>query len=354
MDDYYIDEDFLLDFNDSEANDSSVLTQIEYIIQRVVPPFLITIGTIGNVLCAVTFFKLSLGKHPSSLFLMLLCILDTARLLIETGNQWMASLSINATSLNTQIMKSDLNCKVFTFLEQVIHGLDNWIVVILMSEMVYMLRDPSHLIKILHSYVKDSLVLVVTAFLLINIHYFWTFGIVSVDIPLEGYGILHEKYCMFHVPLLSGQKAVDQEIAAAWSLMYSTIADTFPLILVLCLSAYGMKLRLCINANEHLETYKKTMVSHIQEKWKVKDRLELYYLDRQVVHEFIFHVYPYLGIIFLICVAPFYIMRHVEKYISTDITSTPCWSLVLNILSQIHNMFYAMKIILFVVKITCC
>lgn len=338
-------------YTDNPVSDQHLkLIEIERILKLFCPPILISFGVVANLICFLVFAHLSFGsKYPSCTFLMFISITDTILLFLETGNKWMET-AVQNNMMKSRSKQSELNCKVFAFVGHMASALDNWILVVLLIEGIYIIHSPKKVINLTGLYVKDTLVILLVIFVLVDIHYFWTFGLVSINVKIAGYGMLKEKYCMFQVIHLSGEKYPDEKLARVWSFIFITVGDVLPMAFICVLLLCFYILKKPASKEKHIQICQRSLLQNMTKIKTWEDRIELYHINVKTVLEFAFHVYPLLGILFLISNVPNFIMSTLDFYILTESTTGAVWTFVFTVLYQVKHLFHSTKIIVYVIQ----
>jgi hypothetical protein len=137
----------------------SITSQVELGMRRVVPPFLMTIGVIGNVFVMLVMNRLSSEVFPLCGYLKLVACLDTMLLFVETGkNEWLHQVS-RSNIFHGVATHSDATCKLFKFLQNLSIHLNVWILIACSIELLVLLCYPykiKHMPNIIYTYQKSS------------------------------------------------------------------------------------------------------------------------------------------------------------------------------------------------------
>ena len=111
----------------------SINFKIRVYINQYYPPFIIVLGTLGNVLSVIIYGRRSLRKKPISLFMRVLAVVDSVILLIVLFTYW---LHTNFTLPTTSERSNKAICVAFTY---IVYVFANWSHYILAALTIYRL-----------------------------------------------------------------------------------------------------------------------------------------------------------------------------------------------------------------------
>lgn len=119
----------------SNSTDESRTLFVAFILHSYYTPLIVVIGSIGNILSVVIFFRLKLRKLSSSFYLAALGISDTIFLLTNSSS-WIT------TERGEEFMNIDIVCKLTNFLCGVSSVLSSWFVVAFTVERFIVVQYP--------------------------------------------------------------------------------------------------------------------------------------------------------------------------------------------------------------------
>lgn len=149
-----------------------------------VPPFIISIGTVGNVLTIIVIFRQIIRRILSPTSLFLLCLAFSDLLVLYTGplRQWILhNEDWNKTDIRNE---DDASCRIHTFLTYSSIHFSSWLLVAVTLERVLSVIMP-HRIKAISTVKVAAIAIVSTAGVLILLNGHFLFGI--------GYGYVREQ-----------------------------------------------------------------------------------------------------------------------------------------------------------------
>ncbi|XP_041375492.1 uncharacterized protein LOC121388278 [Gigantopelta aegis] len=160
--------------------------EITTAIQTYVYPFILLLGTVGNVASLWPLYQLSVDVWSTCLYLVVLCTVDLLVLYVKCGNTWFERVTGNNLNLKLVIM-SEAVCKVYLFAFQFIVHFGAWVVVAAAIETLVLARFPHLAYRMCTTERAKAVMLFVTVLLVcLNMHYFWTYGLLRYAIsPTE-------------------------------------------------------------------------------------------------------------------------------------------------------------------------
>lgn len=146
-------------------------------IKRYLPPFLLIIGTTGNVLSALVLLRLTSRVLTTCFYLTLIAIVDTLLLYIRCGNVWIREvLEVDIT--NKIMTRSNASCQVYNFISNFILHLCAWLLVAAVVECAVITVKPLKAHKICNlDRAKNVLLIQVLLLVCVNAHFFWTYSL---------------------------------------------------------------------------------------------------------------------------------------------------------------------------------
>ncbi|CAH1795610.1 unnamed protein product [Owenia fusiformis] len=168
--------------NQSRVNGSNQTTdpifiekEIENIIWDFVPPFIISIGTLGNVLSLIVLLGKKLRKTTWSLYLIVLAVCDTIVLFTGLFRQWF--WRITPSSIDVRAL-SNTGCKIHTFLTYTCTQYSSWILVALTFERFVTVYFPLRSKTLCTRKTSiSSLAVFLGLIISLNLHFYWTVNI---------------------------------------------------------------------------------------------------------------------------------------------------------------------------------
>lgn len=142
-------------------------------------PFLLVLGTLGNVFSLLPLRHLSLHAWSTCYYLFILCAVDLVILYIHCGGTWYAKITDYYVSIKV-MNSSNATCKIFLFITNVLLQLWPWLMVALCVELMFSTRFPLRTYQMCTWERARATVLLITLLLVcLNLNYFWTWGIVD-------------------------------------------------------------------------------------------------------------------------------------------------------------------------------
>ena len=266
-----------------------------------VPPVLISIGTVGNLLTIIVIFRQIFRISSTSLFLLCLAFSDLLVLYTSPLRQW---ILYNKAWNNTDIrMNSEGSCRAHTFLTYFSIQFSSWLLVAVTVERMICVMLP-HRIKTISTVKAAGITIVSTAIFLVLLNGHFLFGM--------GYGYVEEQSrqvgrAVYHKcwPKTSSYKAFHDD-AFRWIDFLVAFAIPF-LILTTCNIIIIVKLA---STRTH------------RRKLSVGSQLKAIERDNKVVTVLLIC----LCIVFFICLAPVSIYFIGQPYWIDEITSRPVTS----------------------------
>ena len=212
--------DYYADYYDIPEKDA---TDIIYIY---VSPFLLLLGTVGNLLSLVVMYRLSHQVLSTCIYFCLLSIVDLLVLYTRCGNEWLANIT-NFDLSNVLMVSSESVCKVYPFVFNFIFHLSKWLMVCVAIEGFISTRYPHKADKMCNLSRAKAVVLLLTVILVcVNIHYFWSFELIFVK-------ELHDPNAFFCTFAKHGHQQSEFFQIAIWPVLDLLIAEILPFIIVI-------------------------------------------------------------------------------------------------------------------------
>ncbi|XP_048253488.1 uncharacterized protein LOC124111619 isoform X1 [Haliotis rufescens] len=153
--------------------------KVSNIIKRYIYPIILFIGTVGNLTSIRYLHNLSVNVWSTCLYLTVLSFIDLVTLYVDCGNKWFEIVS----DINLSVKISETSgavCKVYPFIFQFFLHFSPWIVVATSVELTIASKFPHLTYKMCTRERAKAVMLLTTVLLLcLNMHYFWTYGLVK-------------------------------------------------------------------------------------------------------------------------------------------------------------------------------
>ncbi|KAK2148427.1 hypothetical protein LSH36_498g00061 [Paralvinella palmiformis] len=184
------------------------------------PPILILLGTIGNVLSVIILSRRSLRKQSTYFYLATLSSADTVVLYVGLLRIWLGEI------LGQDIRdRSDWSCRIISFLGYTISDFSGWLIIAVTLERFFAVRYP---FRVSGSRGRQRALKVVGAMLLlmslVNCHFFW-----SVRVVYMKHGDEYTAKCHCTEPYL---KLIDD----VWPWVDALIYSFLPFVVILVLN----------------------------------------------------------------------------------------------------------------------
>lgn len=240
-------------------------------------PLFLLCGSIGNLMSLIIMHKMSIHVWSSCIYLTVLAMVDLIILYMDCGNNWYKQLT--KVDLSVTIMtSSDAMCRVYLFFYNFIFHFASWLVVAITGECLVSIKHPVFKYKSCTREHARAVILLLAVLLIgINIHYFWTHGIVT----MRGNPHPQGQVCIYV------NEFSDIFRDQIWQYLDILIKDIIP-VLVICLLVIIMTM--VLNTSAH---HSKTM----------EPVLKKYYMDIESFQE-LRHVVIAVAVVFMICTLP--------------------------------------------------
>ena len=197
-----------------------------------VSPFLLALGTAGNIISMFVLLKLTAKVLSSCYYIAVLTILDLVILYIRNGNLWVHAVSGLDIS-NLLIYCSEAACKVYPFAFNCVFHMSRWLVVCVAIEGFIGTKMPEKVMKLCnHERAKGIMWLITVLLIWVNIHYFWSFE----RLPLKE-GKMTVGYTCNFAAWLSSEGRVHQHSEEfqkiIWPILELLIGELIPLIVIM-------------------------------------------------------------------------------------------------------------------------
>lgn len=149
--------------------------QIHRFLQRYIPPFLMLIGLVGNVMSFFILRHKSMARHSTNVFLAALSIADLIVLFVGLLGLWISEVA-DVDFQNT----SDFMCKFLSLLTYSSSQFSAWLILAVTVERYIVVCHALHASRwCSRERARKTVILLAVIFILINSHLIWTIGIRS-------------------------------------------------------------------------------------------------------------------------------------------------------------------------------
>ena len=216
-------EEQLMEYNDYRAHKE---------LRRYVPPLLLFLGTVGNILSFVILMQRPMRKFSTYIYLAVLSVTDTLVLYVGLLRLWTQEIS------GHDIRNLNWVCKVINVIGYTVSDYSVWLIIAVTVERYIAVCHPLRA----HSMCNRKRALTVISFLLclmftINLHFFWTADVVSYQ-----HGDEMIEQC-------AGLDAFKTLVVDIWPWVDAIIYSFLPFVSILVLNA--LIIRQVIRARRH-------------------------------------------------------------------------------------------------------
>ncbi|XP_074645124.1 uncharacterized protein LOC141901644 isoform X2 [Tubulanus polymorphus] len=172
-------DDFILNqyLSDNKYPEHAIAANL----QLYLPPFILTIGTLGNLFTSIIMQKLTHCVSSTCLYLTVLPIIETLWLYVRCGDTWLNNIADMQLS-NQLLLLSDAMCKIYPFTFNFIIHFVHWLMVAACIEGFIIIRYPKKS-QIMCTFERARAVILLLTVLLVcvNAQFFWTYELVTLD-----------------------------------------------------------------------------------------------------------------------------------------------------------------------------
>ncbi|XP_050398505.1 uncharacterized protein LOC126816261 isoform X2 [Patella vulgata] len=281
----------------TETVDGKTEDAVNSFLQTYVFPILLLVGTIGNLISLRCLHQLSINVWSSCLYLNVLCVVDLFVLFVDCGNRWF--VKVTEQNLSDQIMKTSAAiCKVYPFVFQFILHIGPWILVASSVEMMIAARYPLLIYKMCTRERAKAVMLLMTVLLMcLNMHYFWTHGLVTYN-----EGPTHSQTQCIYIEEFS-----EYFRDTVWPFLSLAVGDVIPLIVV---SALFFTTTAAMMRGRHKQN-------------DLKKTLEKYFMDIHSLNE-LKTTFVLISLFYIIVITLRVILVTVEYLIQLRAVEIPC------------------------------
>ena len=149
-------------------------------ISRYVAPVLLFTGLAGNVLSLLVHVRLGRAHMSTCYYLAVLAVVDSLLLVHRLGSDW--ARHAFKTDLQAAVQnRSELTCQLFNLATSFLLHFSHWLLAVAVLEVALARARPKRVDKICRrpERVKNVTLTVVLFLVLVNAHFFWTYGLMS-------------------------------------------------------------------------------------------------------------------------------------------------------------------------------
>ncbi|KAK2151997.1 hypothetical protein LSH36_342g00000 [Paralvinella palmiformis] len=200
------------------------------IVTMVTSPVQLLIGFVGNALCVYVSYVAVDVITPIAAYAAILASVDSAILIVDVGSEWL-TLVFDADLNRDVISRSDTTCKTFYFVRHFLLHLASWLMVCVAIELLRLTRNRKLLNYFRGERIVDTFVLLLVVLSTLNVHYFWTYGVSSVQFKLSTSDGASGALCTFVAKNLQGYYE-DESCQHILDQLHWVIADIVPIVIV--------------------------------------------------------------------------------------------------------------------------
>ena len=144
-------------------------------------PLFLLLGTIGNVATIIRFVSMCQKVLSTTLYLIVVAIMDLVVLYERCGNTWIKNL-LQYDFEEASMHWSNTVCKIYPFLSNFAYHLSAWLLVAMAIETTLVAFRPHRLLKIYSlERARAVFLLIVVLLVCVNAHCFWTYALINLD-----------------------------------------------------------------------------------------------------------------------------------------------------------------------------
>ena len=202
---------------------------------QLVPPILIVLATLGNVLLLLSWLHERMRQHSMGLYLGVLVITNTILLYLGYGLQWISYTSLTPHLANL----TDELCKIWQFGFPLLLSLPGWLTVAILIDRFLVLWHPLRAIDMSSVFTaKVAISAIGVGLLVVNVHAMWTYKLLVHAPPYAA-----DPVCIVDMDRRDFQTTVWPWLAAAFNAYLPMLA----VIAFLCALIVGMVCGACLN-----------------------------------------------------------------------------------------------------------
>ena len=144
-------------------------------------PFLLVVGTIGNVVSAIVLWRLLRKVLSTCVYVFVMMPVDLVALYIRCGNDWL----VHTADVNVRhiaMLSSKSMCKIYPFVEDLALHFTIWMTVAMAVETAIVTMKPKDLMKICTiDRARAVVMLLVVLMVCVSAHCFWTYALIKIE-----------------------------------------------------------------------------------------------------------------------------------------------------------------------------
>ena len=145
------------------------------------PPLLLVVATIGNIMSTVVLWRLFRKVLSTCLYVFCSMMVDLLVLYVHCGNDWLSHLA-NVDVKHVAQLSSRSMCKIYPFLADLVMHLSVWLTVAMAIETSIVCLRPQRLMRVcVMERARAVIMLMLVLLVCINTHCFWSFALVKVE-----------------------------------------------------------------------------------------------------------------------------------------------------------------------------
>ena len=313
-----------------DVGESRDATYYGDIVTLLISPLQLLIGLGGNAICAyVTYLAIDV-LTPIASYATILAFVDSAILIVDVASEWL-TLVIKADLNRDVISRSDTTCKTFYFLQHFLLHLASWMMVCMSIEVFRLTRRPKLLNYFKSERIIDIFVLLLVVLSTLNVHYFWTYGVSSVQFKLAPSDEEKKPLCTFVAKNLQGYYE-DESCKHILEQLHWIIADIVPVAIIVVFLGLLRHIRI-----------RRTRTEQRDRKKPAAGALAVPDGRRELVER----AYWILLVMFVAFKVPYMLAREVSDMAVVELRENPAWDLLLAILKAWSNVNFSCKIFIY-------
>lgn len=294
------------------------------------PPFLLVIGTIGNLLSALILCKLMNKVLSTCMYIFVGMVTDLLVLYMRCGNEWLDELlGKNVAHIAKHSSKSV--CKIYPFVSDWALHLSMWLSVAMAIETTMVTMRPQRLMRMCRQERGRAVILLIIVLLVcVNAHNFWTFSLVTEDDTKE-------VVCTNNLRQ-SNQLSTNFRLIV-WPIIDILVTDLLPICI--CFSCSVMLITRRLRMAEHMRHMENTWKAYSIDS-KTAKQLQLCFLAISFLHVVL--LLPKLG-----CDIFFFLTEHELRLVTYSVPLESRKVLAKAVCSLCLYIFLSFKVVIFLI-----
>lgn len=247
------------DWNDAHWDEQSRIYSVEFttrdtakLLITYMPPLLLFMGTIGNVLTAILLWRFHRKVLSTCLYIFVATVVELCALYIRCGNDWLMVLSqIDVKYI--AMHSSNSVCKIYPFVSDLTLHLATWMTVAMATETAIVTLRPQRLMRFCRVERARSVILLLVVLLIcLNAHCFWTWALIKEERAAQ--------ITTTCTTSRRGNQHSEDFRRVAWPVIDILVADFFPLFVIFSCIVIVITKR--IKKKEHLRVLENSWKSY--------------------------------------------------------------------------------------------